>query len=241
MCKHAAAVLYGVGNRLDSQPELLFLLRGVEAQELITTAMTLPDTTAASDSLADDQLGAIFGIDLDIEGDTSPAPSDQSPAHTRARIAATRTRQTTASQAAPRVTQHTKTPQAVPPAPRRHTVPQPPTRRAAQPTRPGPRRTVPPQSAVLPATAKTATEPLPAFHPTGTLVARLRRQQGLSVAQFAAQLGVSEATVYRWEATKGPLTLQARTLPALAALQQQVKHSKRGERPSRTSKGPPKV
>ncbi|MDD4391852.1 MAG: SWIM zinc finger family protein [Desulfobacterales bacterium] len=35
MCKHVAAVLYGVGSRLDSQPELLFLLRGVDAQELI--------------------------------------------------------------------------------------------------------------------------------------------------------------------------------------------------------------
>jgi len=245
MCKHVAAVLYGVGNRLDSQPELLFLLRGVEAQALITTALTLPDTTAASDSLADDQLGAIFGIDLDIEGDTRPAPSDQSPArppaHPRARIAATRTRQTTAPQATPRVTRQTKTPQAVPPAPRHQTVPQPPTRRAAPPTRTGTRRTIPPQSAVLPAMAKTATEPLPAFHPTGTLVARLRRQQGLSVAQFAAQLGLSEATVYRWEATKGPLTLQARKLPALAALQQQAKQSKRDARPSRPSKGPRKA
>ena len=30
MCKHVAAVLYGVGARLDSKPELLFTLRGVE-------------------------------------------------------------------------------------------------------------------------------------------------------------------------------------------------------------------
>ena len=32
MCKHVAAALYGVGNRLDHQPELLFLLRGVDAE-----------------------------------------------------------------------------------------------------------------------------------------------------------------------------------------------------------------
>lgn len=35
MCKHVAAVLYGVGARLDERPELLFLLRGVDASELV--------------------------------------------------------------------------------------------------------------------------------------------------------------------------------------------------------------
>jgi len=61
------------------------------------------------------------------------------------------------------------------------------------------------------------------MRPTAKLVARLRRQQGLSVPQFAAQLGVSPATVYRWEITQGPLNLQARVLNALVALQQQSK------------------
>lgn len=37
MCKHAAAVLSGVGSRLDDRPELLFLLRGVNEVELIAT------------------------------------------------------------------------------------------------------------------------------------------------------------------------------------------------------------
>ena len=35
MCKHVAAVLYGVGARLDAEPELLFTLRGVDPAELI--------------------------------------------------------------------------------------------------------------------------------------------------------------------------------------------------------------
>jgi DNA-binding transcriptional regulator YiaG len=61
------------------------------------------------------------------------------------------------------------------------------------------------------------------MHPTGKSVARLRRKQGLSVAQFAAQLGVSPATVYRWEATQGSLNLQARLLNALTRLQQRAK------------------
>ena len=79
MCKHVAAVLYGVGSRLDSRPELLFLLRDVDAQELIATEMALPDAAvgAAGDALADDQLGAIFGIDLDTETDANSAPQTQ--------------------------------------------------------------------------------------------------------------------------------------------------------------------
>ncbi len=36
MCKHVAAVLYGIGARLDEQPDLLFALRKVDQQDLIT-------------------------------------------------------------------------------------------------------------------------------------------------------------------------------------------------------------
>ena len=39
MCKHLAAVMYGIGNRLDSSPELLFELRGVDHRELIEQAI----------------------------------------------------------------------------------------------------------------------------------------------------------------------------------------------------------
>ena len=39
MCKHVAAVLYGVGARLDQQPELLFRLRQVDHLELIAEAV----------------------------------------------------------------------------------------------------------------------------------------------------------------------------------------------------------
>jgi DNA-binding transcriptional regulator YiaG len=79
------------------------------------------------------------------------------------------------------------------------------------------------------AAAKVGTGTPPKSRPTGKSVARLRRQQGLSVAQFAAQLGVSPATVYRWETNQGPLNLQARLLNALAALQQQHGQRRRGD------------
>ena len=56
------------------------------------------------------------------------------------------------------------------------------------------------------------------IRPTGKWVARLRRRCGLTVAQFAARLGVSVVTVYRWEATPGRLNLHTRPLNTLTAL-----------------------
>jgi len=35
MCKHVAAVLCGVGARLDRAPEMLFTLRGVDPAEMV--------------------------------------------------------------------------------------------------------------------------------------------------------------------------------------------------------------
>ena len=49
MCKHAAAVLYGVGSRLDDRPELLFRLRDVDADDLVVGDMALPDAAAGDD------------------------------------------------------------------------------------------------------------------------------------------------------------------------------------------------
>jgi uncharacterized Zn finger protein len=64
MCKHLAAVLYGVGHRLDTRPDLLFVLRGVDPLELFSSQLSLP-TGAADDTLDEGRLGDIFGIDLD--------------------------------------------------------------------------------------------------------------------------------------------------------------------------------
>ncbi len=68
-CKHLAAVMYGVGARLDTRPELLFLLRGVDHQDLVSQAIAsgnLDRELAGTGSSLDSQdLGAIFGIELD--------------------------------------------------------------------------------------------------------------------------------------------------------------------------------
>jgi len=67
LCKHAAAVLYGIGLRFDAQPELFFKLRGVDHSILVDSASSALDAKAlASDApqIASDDLADVFGIDL---------------------------------------------------------------------------------------------------------------------------------------------------------------------------------
>ena len=68
MCKHVAAVLYGVGARLDKEPQLLFTLRGVDARDLLARAGAgLPRTSkgpVAGKVLDLSMLGDVFGIEL---------------------------------------------------------------------------------------------------------------------------------------------------------------------------------
>ncbi|MEX0671321.1 MAG: SWIM zinc finger family protein [Pirellulales bacterium] len=71
VCKHVAAVIYGVGSRLDVEPELLFRLRDADHQELIAAATTkaaLAQSLAGSEAHALDtgDLAAIFGVDIDV-------------------------------------------------------------------------------------------------------------------------------------------------------------------------------
>ncbi len=67
MCKHVAAVLYGVGARLDREPELLFCLRGVDHRELIAApgAADLAASPGMRDMIAEEDLAGIFGIEID--------------------------------------------------------------------------------------------------------------------------------------------------------------------------------
>ena len=69
MCKHVAAVLYGVGARLDQKPELLFSLRGVDAKDLVSQAGAgLPKSTtglAVGKVLDDAVLADVFGLEMD--------------------------------------------------------------------------------------------------------------------------------------------------------------------------------
>ena len=68
MCKHVAAVLYGIGARLDHQPELLFTLRKVDQQDLIAKAGSdlskKRKRPAGAKVLASDDLSEMFGIEM---------------------------------------------------------------------------------------------------------------------------------------------------------------------------------
>ena len=68
MCKHVAAVLYGIGARLDHAPEVLFVLRQVDHNDLIVTAgqdvMLGAKGPAVAKRLDDTGLAEIFGIEL---------------------------------------------------------------------------------------------------------------------------------------------------------------------------------
>jgi len=73
LCKHLAAVLYGVGARLDESPELLFLLRGVDPEEMIRAELAF-DTKANTGTELKGDLSDIFGIDID-DSVSPPIPS----------------------------------------------------------------------------------------------------------------------------------------------------------------------
>jgi hypothetical protein len=84
MCKHVAAVLYGVGARLDDRPELLFTLRGVDHLDLVGQAVEggalLGGQPAGNRKLIKGaDLSALFGIALDavvVPGATSVDPTN---------------------------------------------------------------------------------------------------------------------------------------------------------------------
>ena len=77
VCKHVAAVLYGVGIRLDARPELFFVLRQVDQTELLTSATAgavSRHRPAAGTRIPDDRLAAVFEIELE---DPPPARVDR--------------------------------------------------------------------------------------------------------------------------------------------------------------------
>lgn len=93
MCKHVAAVLYGVGARLDERPELLFKLRGVDHAELVSAdsakAVVAKARKTGGRTLDDSKLSEVFGID--VTAAVPPAgpvdPTDAKPVGTRRRRA----------------------------------------------------------------------------------------------------------------------------------------------------------
>ena len=208
MCKHVAAALYGVGHRLDHQPDLLFLLRDVDAAELIATEIALPGREVTGDVLADEALGDIFGIDLVTEDDTFTVPEVP-------KKKAAKRKQSTRPKSEPSPKQP-----GVPTGtgPKKGTPKRSGTRAANKTANPS-SRVVSPATSTAAARGRRAVASEPSrLRVTGASIGRLRRKHNLSVAEFARQLGVSTSTVYHWELTSGNLNPQKRVREALHAL-----------------------
>jgi len=95
MCKHVAATLYGVGARLDHEPELLFTLRGVDPAEMVEAAVDQPPTVRKSGRarvLKSNELSSVFGIDIDM--DEASSEDGSTPAKRARRTAQTRKKST---------------------------------------------------------------------------------------------------------------------------------------------------
>ena len=82
MCKHVAATLYGVGARLDQQPELLFALRKVDHLDLVAQAAeleTLQQGAVGAKQIDAESLSDVFGIELGdqptIQTAAAPVPT----------------------------------------------------------------------------------------------------------------------------------------------------------------------
>jgi uncharacterized Zn finger protein/DNA-binding XRE family transcriptional regulator len=200
MCKHVAAALYGVGARLDEAPELLFLLRGVDHEELISAEAGVAAVAAGAKSgrrrIADAALADVFGIEM--SDDAAPikktAPSQRKKAAPKrkgtAEVAAKETKKRQAKSG----------------------------KRKAQVNKPfEPRKTA---AQARPGTARS-------IGPTGKAVARLRARFGMSQSEFARLLGVSTPTIGNWEKKTRRLSLQARSLDAWEAVKQLTKQQAR--------------
>jgi len=72
MCKHVAATLYGIGVRLDQDPELFFKLRQVKMKDLVSEAVEGKTRELLKKArkktarvIADSDLADVFGIDME--------------------------------------------------------------------------------------------------------------------------------------------------------------------------------
>jgi uncharacterized Zn finger protein len=188
MCKHVAAALYGVGARLDEAPELLFLLRGVDHEELISAeagvAVAAAGTKGGRRRIADEALADVFGIEMS-EDDALVETKRTS----RRKKAAPKPKKTSKAAAKGTMKGQAKT------GKRKSKV----------------NKTPVPSKAAAEVVPRSAGSIGPV---TGKAVAGLRDKFGMSQSEFARLLGVSTPTIGNWEKKTGTLDLRARSLDA---------------------------
>jgi len=191
MCKHVAATLYSVGARLDESPELLFLLRGVDHEELISSEAAIAATVRAGKKsgrrrIAEGELADVFGIEM--VGEETAAAGSRAKAGTVPSAGSKKRRR---KKAAGQKTSGPVKKRA--PGPRAG-------KKGPKTTKTGPL-----------AGKKPARKTRGAAEITFAKVKRLRAKFKMSRSQFARLLGVSISAVAGWEKKNGCLKLQART------------------------------
>lgn len=214
MCKHVAAVLYGAGVRLDEKPELLFLLRGVDHEELISAdagfaAVSNASEPGAHPRIAESDLSHLFGIEVtegEVEAVPKPTPKRRASIvkARKAPIKITIPKAKNKPSGKRKAGLKDRGKSLVTKAQNRASSP-----RATQKGRAAARKAVP---------ASPKTRPL-----TGEAVAKVRKKLQMTKAQFARILEVSPATVDNWEKSEGALNLRARTQKAWENLSKLMK------------------
>lgn len=208
MCKHIAAVLYGVGARLDHAPEKLFLLRGVNHEELVDVTQAVRNAAEAPTSrrrIATSGLSDVFGIDMADEAET-PEPMR------RTRGAAPGVVETSVQPGQPAVGRDAKKP--------------------LKGTKPG--KALKPARKKVKAAGVPAVEPFP--EPlTGAAIRAWRDSLNETQAVFAARVSVTAASISNWE-KRGDQTVGVRegTLSALRTAWKRTHGETRAHKPRKT-------
>lgn len=201
MCKHIAAVLYGIAARLDHQPELLFVLRNVDHEALISAELDMQTATSGKSNrrrLTTQNLSNVFGVDIE-----EPVESLKRKKSSVTKKAVTRKVIQKKAVAKKTVMKKTITKKAS----IMKTLAHKPRLRKMPPKKVTTKK-VPARKTTKKTSAKTGIQ---AFNPSATSVARLRKRLGLTQAQFARLLGVSLASVNNWENAVGKLKLRGKS------------------------------
>ena len=210
MCKHVAAVIYGIGARLDQQPELLFLLRGVDHAELIQTELVSAALTGGSDRRSRRQVPmdvqTLFAVEVDEKNEPEVALELEIQAKSK-------TKESSKTIEKPKAVKSTSVISKTEPL-----NPAMPVQSAKVTSKAALKISAKSASGVV---SKTAT-PKP-FNATARTIKSLRKKLGLNASEFSRTLGVTLATVLRWEASVDTLNLNAKNLASLQSLRDEAK------------------
>ena len=226
MCKHVAAVLYGIGHRFDSEPEQIFVLRGVDSADLLSQSLeatVMPEASAGE--LGVDDMGALFGIDLDLGGSAPAAPAEPR----EARPARKTRERSTKAEAKPAPKPSFKLDckdDAAQPEPRASfRLDDAPAPKAEAKPQPKPEAKPAPKAAPAPKTGAKLPRPrglVKPDHPTGTAIRNLFKLSGMDEEAFAQALGVTIQTLKRWLSTRSFMRLKGDSVGALMDFQNRL-------------------